>query len=110
MTWGFPGWRKAGFGMLCGMGVALGQAPLGWWPVAGLALIVLFTLIHMAVNARQAAWLAWAGGVGHFGLALSWIVSPFLVEPEVYGWMAPFALVLIAGGMALFWAAAGALS
>ena len=28
------------------------------------------------------------------------------MEPEVYGWMAPFALVGMAGGLALFWAVA----
>ena len=30
--------------------------------------------------------------------ALFWIVEPFLVQPEVHGWMAPFALVGLAGG------------
>lgn len=34
---------------------------------------------------------------------MSWIVEPFLVEPEIYGWMAPFALLLMASGGALFW-------
>src|SRR5690606_26047225 len=35
---------------------------------------------------------------------LVWIVEPFLVEPEFYGWMAPFALILMALGGGLFWA------
>ena len=35
---------------------------------------------------------------------MSWIVEPFLIQPEVYGWMAPFALVLMALGGGLFWA------
>lgn len=110
MTFGFPGWRRVGLAFAAGLGVAMGQAPIGLWPVALLGLIGLVRLVHLAIGVRQAAWLAWAGGVGHFGLSLSWIVSPFLVEPEVYGWMAPFALVLMAVGMALFWAAAGAMS
>ena len=42
--------------------------------------------------------------MGHFAAALFWIVEPFLVEPEVFGWMAPFALAGMAGGLALFWA------
>ncbi len=52
------------------------------------------------------AWLALFGGAGYFGLALAWIVEPFLVEPETYGWMGPFAVVLMAFGLSLFWAAA----
>ncbi|MCU0801864.1 MAG: apolipoprotein N-acyltransferase [Rhodobacteraceae bacterium] len=110
MTLGYPGWRRMGLAFGLGLGVALGQAPLGWWPVAMVALVLLVVGVFRAENARQAAWLAWAGGVGHFGLSLSWIVSPFFVEPEVYGWMAPFALILMAAGMALFWAGAGAAS
>jgi apolipoprotein N-acyltransferase len=38
---------------------------------------------------------------------MSWIVEPFLVEPDVYGWMAPFALFFMALGGALFWAVPG---
>lgn len=110
MTMGFPGWRRAGAAALAGMGIALGQAPVGLWPVAMLGLVALMIMVARALDWRTAAWLAWAGGLGHFAVALSWIVSPFLVEPEVHGWMAPFALVLMSAGMALFWAFAGALS
>ena len=89
---------------LAGAAVALGQAPLGWWWVA---LPALALLMHRVVKTpRGKGWLAWAGGGGYFSVALAWIVEPFLIEPEVYGWMAPFALVLLAFGLALFWALA----
>jgi hypothetical protein len=42
---------------------------------------------------------------GILSLTLHWIVEPFLVDAARHGWMAPFALVLFAGGLALFWAA-----
>ena len=35
---------------------------------------------------------------------MNWIVAPFFVEPELYGWMAPFALVFMAAGGGAFWA------
>ena len=54
--------------------------------------------------------LGWAAGAAQFAAALFWIVEPFLVEPEVFGWMAPFALVGMAGGLALFWAVPFALA
>ncbi|WP_296761763.1 apolipoprotein N-acyltransferase, partial [Sediminimonas sp.] len=45
-------------------------------------------------------------GTAYFLIALTWLVEPFLVDAARHGWMAPFALVLMATGMALFWAAA----
>ena len=56
-------------------------------------------------GARAATWVGWAFGLGYFGLALHWIVEPFLIDAARHAWMAPFALVLLAGGLALFWAA-----
>lgn len=94
----------------CGLLAALGQAPLSLWPLALIGFAGLIAQIARAERAGQAAWRAWAAGLGHFGAALFWIVEPFLIEPEIYGWMAPFALVLMAGGLALFWGLAGALS
>lgn len=63
--------------------------------------------VGRAANGRVAAWRAGAAGAGYFALAMSWIVEPFLVEPEIYGWMAPFALILLAIGGGLFWAVPG---
>ena len=94
-----------GFGVLA----AMGQAPLGLWPLALLGFGGV--LAQLGAHApRQAALRLWVAGCGHFAAALFWIVEPFLVEPEVYGWMAPFALLLMAAGLALFWGLAGALA
>lgn len=113
-----PGWffrsparppvRALGLAAVAGLAVAAGQAPLGWWWLALPALSALTLLVAAAGGVARAAWTGWAGGVGYFAGAMFWIVEPFLVEPEVYGWMAPFALVLLSGGMALFWGLAGA--
>jgi apolipoprotein N-acyltransferase len=53
----------------------------------------------------RAFWIGWFAGLGYFGATLQWIVEPFLVQPEIFGWMIPFALSGMAGGMALFWGA-----
>jgi len=97
-----PAVQAAGAGALA----ALGHAPVGW-PVltlAGLAGIAL--LLRRAAGPRRAAWVGWAAGAGYFAVTLHWIVEPFLVHVARHGWMAPFALALMAGGLALFWAAA----
>ncbi|WP_347268087.1 apolipoprotein N-acyltransferase [Paracoccus sp. (in: a-proteobacteria)] len=99
--------RRALASLSCDLGlgllVALGQAPWGLWPVAVAALALICRRVARATTPRQAAWHGFAAGLGHFALALSWITEPFLVEPEIHGWMAPFALVFMAAGGALFW-------
>ncbi len=113
MTAGARWWPRlqlaAGYGAL-GALAASGQAPLGWWLVSILALVGLFHVLPLAQSWRGLAGRMWLAGTGYFGAALFWIVEPFFIEPEIHGWMAPFALVLMAGGMALFWAGAGALA
>ena len=90
-----------------GLLAAAGQAPLDLWWLALPAFAGIIAQVAASGTARMAGGRAWAAGLGYFGAALSWIVQPFLVEPEVYGWMAPFALLGMAGGLALFWAVAG---
>lgn len=89
-----------GLAALLGAGVALGQAPFGLW---GVALVALSLLIAMG-QATSPFRVGLAAGTGYAALAMFWIVEPFFVEPEIYGWMAPFALVFMALGMGLFWA------
>jgi len=110
---GIPGWRlRARLALAFGLGavMATGQAPLGFWwfTLAGLAGVT--ALVVQAAGARQAAWLGLFAGTGYFTLALSWIVEPFLIDIARHGWMAPFALLLMAFGLALFWAAAAGLA
>lgn len=83
---------------------ALGLAPLGIWGATLTGFALLLWRLARSPGATAAFWHALAAGIGWFGLAMSWIVEPFLVEPEIYGWMAPFALILMALGGALFWA------
>ena len=96
----------AGLGALA----ATGQAPLGLWMVTLAALALLIARLARAPHATAAFWHGLAAGAGYFALAMSWIVEPFLVQPEIHGWMAPFALALMALGGALFWALPAALA
>ncbi|MBP9181886.1 MAG: apolipoprotein N-acyltransferase [Fuscovulum sp.] len=108
--WGWPGRSRLALAGLLGLGVGLGQAPFGLWPLALLALAGLLQLIRRAGSVAAGAWVALFAGAAQFALVLSWIVQPFFVDPWRHGWMAPFALVLMAFGMALFWAGAAALA
>ncbi len=100
-------WRTIALAAASGAIAGLGQAPFDLWLATPLGLTFLTALIALAPDARGGLGRAWAGGIGYFALTLHWIVEPFMVDAATHGWMAPFALVLFAGGLAVFWAAAG---
>ena len=98
-----PRWRLLA-AIVCGAAAAAGQAPWSLWPVALLGYVGGIALVAGAARPGR---VAWALGAAHFAVALHWITEPFLVDAARHGWMAPFALALMAGGLALFWGAAG---
>ncbi|MDM7458917.1 MAG: apolipoprotein N-acyltransferase [Paracoccus sp. (in: a-proteobacteria)] len=87
---------------------ALGLAPWGIW---GATLAAMALILWRLSRARTSAafWHGLAAGTGWFAMALFWITEPFLVQPQIHGWMAPFALLLMAVGGGLFWAVPTAL-
>ncbi len=102
------GWRDAHprlIAFLCGAIFALGHAPFGLFPTFLIAVPVIALIVFGAHSIRR-FWIGWFAGFGYFLVSLHWIVEPFLVDVEATGWMAPFALILLAGGLALFWAIA----
>jgi apolipoprotein N-acyltransferase len=58
---------------------------------------------------RSAFFRGWLAGVGYFAVGVWWIAEAFLVDVAAHGWMAPFAVLMLAGGLALFWGLAGLL-
>ncbi|GGM05698.1 apolipoprotein N-acyltransferase [Pseudooceanicola nanhaiensis] len=105
-----PLWRDLGLAAGFGAVAALGLAPFNLWPLALFALAGVVWRFDRAPSVRRAAWAGWAAGTGYFLVALNWIVEPFLIDIARHGWMAPFALIFMAGGLALFWAAGSALA
>lgn len=101
------GWRRIGFAVLAGLFLALGQAPLSLpWGIFPAFAILAVQISH--ATPRHAAFTLWLAGASYFAASLTWIVEPFLVDVARHGWMAPFALIIMSGGLALFWAGAGA--
>ncbi len=98
-----PSWRALALIFVVGAVAGLGQAPWDAWYLSLPAFSFAFWRASAAPTARYAAWTGWVFGAGHFTLALSWIIEPFLVDIIRHGWMAPFAIALLAGGLALFW-------
>ncbi len=104
--------RLMRFVLLAALGAmaGLGQAPFDLWLLTLLALAAALVISDGSRSPRAAGFLLWSFGFGYFALALRWIVEPFLVDIGRHGWMAPFAMFLMAAGAGLFWAASGWLS
>lgn len=109
-AWADRAWRPGLASALAGLVAASGQAPLGFWPLTLLALGWLTLGQAQATGWRDRLWRGWAAGAGYFAGTLFWITEPFMVDAAKDGWMAPFALIFMAGGMALFWMLAAAVA
>lgn len=98
-----PLWAQSLLSIVLGMTGSLAQAPFGLVPLIMAMMVLGFVIIFDTRTLRHAAHLGWMIGFGYFLVTLHWITSPFQVNAEQHAWMAPFALIFMAGGMALFW-------
>ena len=94
-----------------GRGAALAHPPFGLLPgLLGLRRLLLWLIDRSREDRplRSAFFLGWLCGLRLFRDRPWWIAEAFLVDAEDQGWMAPFAVLFLAGGLALFWGAAAA--
>ena len=89
-----------------GLIMALAQAPFNFSFLYFLILPLLGLYLRDLKDKKTGFSIGWWTGLGYFGFTIIWIIEPFFVEPKITGWIAPFALVFMAGGLALFWALA----
>lgn len=105
------GWRRAAAAVACGLCGTAALPPVYAVPLLVVAFTGLIWLVD-AVPGRQATRAAfmvgWWFGVGHFFAGFYWIAEALLVDAAKFGWMIPFALFGLAGGLAVFPAAATA--
>jgi apolipoprotein N-acyltransferase len=92
--------------LAAGILAGLGQVPFSLVPLSLLGFALACLSLLAAPGARAAMAAGWTAGLGYFAVTLFWIVEPFFVDVARHGWMAPFALVFLSGGLALFWGAA----
>lgn len=98
-------WRLAALAGLCGLVMAIGQAPLSL-PYGLLLALPALGWLFLQNQGRKGAFLTgWFAGSSYFAASIFWIMEPFYIEADVFGWMAPFALFFMSIGLALFWGA-----
>ena len=97
---------RFGLALLAGLLAGAGQAPFSLLPLSLAGFVGAFLLLAAPDTPGRAARTGWVFGSAYFAVTLHWIVEPFFVDFARHGWMAPFALVFMAGGLALFWALA----
>ena len=103
-------WRVRGLALLAGLAAGLAHPPFGFLPgLLGYGLMMRLAEAPAERPLRQAFFRGWLSGLGYFAVGVWWIVEPFMVDAANQGWMAPFGLTFLAGGLALFWGAAALL-
>jgi apolipoprotein N-acyltransferase len=100
------GWRARAVAFGVGLLSALSFAPFGIFPFLLFAFAALVLLIDGAQRGvhpkRDAMFVGWAFGFGHFLAGLYWIGYAFTVDAAAHAWQLPFVAVLFPGGLALF--------
>ncbi len=101
----------AGLSLLAGLGAALAFPPFGFLPgLLGYGLMMALVDASPAeTRLKSAFWRGWLAGSLYFLVATWWVAEAFMVDAKNQGWMAPFAVALLAAGLGLFWGGAAAL-
>jgi apolipoprotein N-acyltransferase len=88
--------------LLLGAIAATGFQPLGLWQLALLAMAGLAALLHRTTGWKQAAWLGWWFGLGHFTIGNGWIATAFTYQAKMPGWLGWLAVVALALYLAVY--------
>lgn len=90
-----------GFAFLLGALTVLALPPVYILPILIPTFVGTIWLLEDTTPGR-AALIGWAHGLGFFVAGTYWIGEAFLVDPGRTGWLAPFAVLGLAAGLALF--------
>lgn len=113
------GWRRHAAAFAAGAAGTFALPPYGFLPLIFIAVPVLVWLLDgvgepTRSRRRRVMWrsalIGWWFGFGYFLLGLFWIGNAFLVDAEKFAFLLPVAVTLMPAGLALFTAAAAAVS
>jgi apolipoprotein N-acyltransferase len=99
------GWRRLLVGAACGAMATAAMPPWHLVPALWIALPMLLWLLDGCRTGREALWLGWSFGLGHFATGLTWITNAFYVDAETHGAFAIPAVGALAAGLGFYIAA-----
>ncbi len=88
--------------LVLGAIAATGFEPLALWPLTLIALALLIALLANAQTSARALGLGWLFGLGHFSVGMNWLATAFTYQSEMPVWLGGFAVVALAGVLAVF--------
>lgn len=94
---------------LAGALATLALPPIGWIPVLVVALPVFALLAVREPRTRDAAWIGYAFGMGHFVTGLYWISAALFTDIASFWWALPLALLGLPAVLSLWVAGQAAL-
>ena len=98
-------WVPRGAAITAGLAAAFAHPPFGFL-IGLLGYAAIFWLADRAGPERplrSAFFRGWLAGTAYFTVGTWWIFEAFQVNAAEQGWMAPFAVGLMAGGLGVFW-------
>jgi apolipoprotein N-acyltransferase len=104
------GWKRPVLAAVLGAVAVAALPPIYLWVALVAAFTGLVWLIDAAKSLRAAFLAGWWFGLGYFVFGLYWIANALLTKPEEFGWLAPLAVLALSALMALFPAAAAAVT
>jgi apolipoprotein N-acyltransferase len=101
-------WPILALCLTCGAAAALAFPPFGFVPglLAYGGMMRLWDGADADRPLRSAFWRGWLAGTAFFLISTWWVYEAFQVDAAEQGWMAPFAVALLAAGLGLFWGVA----
>lgn len=96
-------WRRRAVWLALGLVLSLIHEPFGAWPLTFGVFAIVFFWDDASSDVKTGFGQGWWFGFGYFAGTFQWIVHPFFVQPEVYGWLAPFGILALSGGAGVFW-------
>jgi apolipoprotein N-acyltransferase len=108
------GWRRAVLALLLGACATASLPPLYVVPALLVSFPGLVWLVDGSKAGRRPPWRAfvagWLFGIGYFATGLYWVAHALLVDAAKFGWLIPFVIGGLAGGLGLFIGAATAVT